>query len=304
MNLAYEKTSFTKISEIKIPEIFFNRFKTDIPELDNIFGGGLLPGSTITIKARPGIGKSIFALTLAELLTKKGYSVGYTSGEESREQLAFNCERLKIEDLQVATITDVDEILVHLVDMDFIVIDSFQTLTSNQDFSSKQKIEYFINNLIKKAKDNYCVLLFIVQETSSGEIKGGPTLLYAVDSNMEILKCKEDKNIRILSMYKNRCGPTGEHGAKFGSDGYEFLGEYQGESEKTTKPSKVSVKQTRKEEILKMDNPPLITVNRVIEDLNIGEQTAKILLSELENEMKIIKFGRGQSALWKINKTT
>jgi predicted ATP-dependent serine protease len=298
VNLGYDKKTFTKISDVKIPEIFYNRFKTGIDALDEIFGGGLLPGSTITLKARPGVGKSVFALSLAELLTKAGYTVGYTSGEESQEQLAFNCARLKVEDLQVATITDVTEILEHLPDMDFMVIDSFQTLTANLDLSNKQKTEYFINNLVRKAKDNHCTLLFIVQETSSGEIRGGPTLLYAVDVNMEILKCKLDKDVRIISNYKNRCGPIGDHGAKFGKDGYEFIGLYDGEPEQE-KTKKVPVKDSRKEEILLMDDPPLITVNRVMDHFEIKEQTARLLLSELENEMKVIKYGRGQSAIWK-----
>lgn len=298
MDLGYDKKTFTKISDVKIPEIFYNRFKTGIDALDEIFGGGLLPGSTITLKAKAGVGKSIFSLSLAENLTKAGYRVGYTSGEESQEQIALNCERLKVVDLQVATITDVNEILEYLPDMDFIVIDSFQTLTSTHDFSNRKKTEYFINNLVAKAKDHHCTLLFIVQELGNGEIRGGTTLLYAVDVNMEILKSKENKDIRIISMYKNRCGPTGDHGAKFGKDGYEFIGLYDGEPEQE-KTKKVPVKDSRKEEILLMDDPPLITVDRVMDHFEIKEQTARLLLSELENEMKVIKYGRGQSAIWK-----
>lgn len=298
MNLNYAKKAFTKISDVKIPEIFYNRFKSGISELDNIFGEGLLPGSTITLKAKPGVGKSIFALSLAELLTKAGYRVGYTSGEESQEQIALNCERLQVVDLQVATITDVNEILDFLPDMDFMVIDSFQTLTSTHDFSNRKKTEYFINNLVAKAKDHHCTLLFIVQELSNGEIRGGTTLLYAVDVNMEILKSKDDTNVRIISNYKNRCGPTGDHGAKFGKDGYQFMGPYDGESE-VEKTKKVPVKETRKEEILRMDDPPLITVNRVMDLFEIKEHTARLLLSELESEMKVIKYGRGQSSIWK-----
>ncbi len=298
MNLGYEKKTFTKISDVKIPDIFYNRFKTGIPELNNIFGDGLLPGSTITLKAKAGVGKSIFALSLAEALTREGYRVGYTSGEESQEQIALNCERLRVVDLKVATITDVNEILGFLPDMDFMVIDSFQTLTTSHDFSNRKKTEFFINNLVAKAKDHHCTLLFIVQELANGDIRGGTTLLYAVDVNMEILKCKVDKDIRIIANYKNRCGPIGDHGAKFGKDGYEFIGPYIGEAE-VEKTKKVPVKETRKEEILQMDDPPLITVNRVMDQFQIKEQTARLLLSELESEMKVIKYGRGQSAIWK-----
>lgn len=287
---------------MKIPEIFYNRFKTDVPELNNIFGDGLLPGSTITLKAKAGVGKSIFALSLAELLTKAGYRVGYTSGEESQEQIALNCERLKVVDLMVATITDVNEILEYLPDMDFMVIDSFQTLTSSHDFSNRKKTEYFINNLVTKAKDHHCTLLFIVQELANGEIRGGTTLLYAVDVNMEILKSKDDKNVRIISNYKNRCGPTGDHGAKFGKDGYEFIGPYDGEAEKEKPKKKGPIKDIRKAEILLTEEPYLITLTMVMDKFDIGEASAKLLMTDLVNEMKVIQYGHGKNAIWKIYK--
>lgn len=300
MNLQYETQPFTKISEVEIPDIYFKRLTTGNDELNNIFGdGGLLPGSTITIKALPGAGKSVFCLTLAEALTKQGYRVGYTSGEESHYQIAYNCKRLGVVDLKVSTITDIDEILDHIPDMDVLVIDSFQTVTINKDLSSVKKIEYCINNLVKKAKDYNCCLIFIVQETSSGEIRGGPTLLYAVDVNLEVLKDKSDKTLRIINNYKNRFGPTMKHATKFGSNGYEFLGEYV-EEEEVKKPKTGPIKETRKGEILEMIEPPLITVQRVMDHFDVKEQTAKILLSELENEMKLIKYGRGPAACWKV----
>jgi predicted ATP-dependent serine protease len=298
MDLGIEKTPFQKVSDIEIPEKFFNRLKTGVDELDFVFGTGILPGSTMTIKSRPGVGKSVFALTLSEFLAKSGYNVGYTSGEEDRFQLAYNCKRLKVEDLQIATMTDVAEILDAIPSMDFLVIDSFQTLTTTEELSSTEKVKYFNDNLVRKAKESDCSLFFIVQETSSGEIRGGPSLLYATDVNMEIKKCKEDKNIRIIDVYKNRFGATLEHQARFGEHGYEFLGEYEEPEDMKEEKKRQSVKEVRKAEILDMDLP-LITVGLVMEHFDIKEQTAKLLLSELENDMKLIKYGRGATAVWK-----
>ncbi len=301
MNLQHETQPFTKISDVEIPEIYFNRFTSGNDNLDNIFGeGGLLPGSTITIKALPGAGKSVFCLTLAEALTKKGYRVGYSSGEESHYQIAYNCKRLGIEDLKVSTITDIDELLVHIPNLDFLVIDSFQTVTINKDLSTPKKAEYCINNLVKKAKEHNCCLLFIVQETSTGEIRGGPTLLYAVDVNLEVIKDKFDKTVRIINNYKNRFGATLKHATKFDKNGYEFLGEYMEEDETKKKVKTGPIKETRKEEIMTMIEPPLITVQRVMDHFDVKEQTAKILLTELENDMKLIKYGRGITAIWKV----
>jgi predicted ATP-dependent serine protease len=300
MQLDLEKTPFTKISDIQIPDIFFNRLKTGVHNLDAIFGDGILPGSTITLKARPGVGKSIFSLTLAEMLTNTGYSVAYSTGEEAAFQLAYNCKRLGVKNLEVGTITDVHEIMDTIPDRDFMVIDSYQTLTMIETLNAKAKNQYFTDNLVKRAKDHDCAILFIVQETVSGEIRGGTSLLYAVDTNIEILKNKDNKDSRLFDVYKNRFGATMIHEAIFTSSGYDFIGEYEKPEEtKEAKQKKEPLKETRKGLILAIDEPPLITLNRVMEVCDIKEQTAKLLLSELENEMKVIKFGRGESAVWK-----
>lgn len=305
MNLNLEKTPFTKISDIEIPDIFFNRLLTGNDFLDSMFGMGILPGSTITLKALPGVGKSVFALTLSDKLSAIGYNVAYSSGEEDIRQLAYNCKRLGISDLEIGTITDVDELLDTMPSKDFMVIDSFQTLTTTKELNSRERIKYFNDNLVKQAKVHDCSLMFIVQETSSGEIRGGTTLPYAVDVNMKITKDPDDKDFRIFDIYKNRFGPTMTYGARFGASGYEFLGEFTKDSENSEedeKPERVPVKETRKKLIMEMEEPPLITVNRVVEALDVKEHTARLLLSELEMQMKLIKFGRGDNAIWKISK--
>jgi predicted ATP-dependent serine protease len=303
MNLDLEVSPFTKISDIVIPDIFFNRLLSGNGHIDSIFGSGILPGSTITLKALPGVGKSVFALTISELLSNIGYDVAYSSGEEDIRQLAYNCKRLGVQNLEIGTITDVDELLDVMPDKDFMVIDSFQTLTTKKELNTRERIKYFIDNLVKQAKVHECSLMFIVQETTSGEIRGGTTLPYAVDVNMKIIKDPEDKDFRIFDVYKNRFGPTMTHGARFGASGYEFLGEYvETEKAKEEKAKRGSVKDSRKQIILQMDEPPLITVGRVMDSLNVQEQTAKLLLSELEMDMKLIKYGRGKEAIWKFHK--
>jgi predicted ATP-dependent serine protease len=300
MNLQLENRGFRKVSDIEIPDTFFNRIKTNIEPLDLIFGEGILPGSTITLKAKPGVGKSIFALTLGEILTNLNYKIGYSSGEEDDRQLAYNCKRLNVQNLQIGNLTDVDELLEAMNDLDLVIIDSFQTLTTTQELSSRAKVKYFNDNLVRKSKECDCSTLFIVQELPDGMIRGGNSLLYAVDVNIEILKNKDEPDKRFFNVYKNRFGATMLHEANFSRTGYEFLGEYiETEEAKEENKKKVSVKISRKETILQMDEPPLITVNRVMERLDIQEATAKLLLTELENDMKIIKYGRGKDAIWK-----
>lgn len=302
MHLDFETKDFQKISDIEIPSTFFNRMKTGDEYLDSIFGkdnSGILPGSTITLKSKPGVGKSVFSLELAEKLTNNGYKVCYTSGEEDIHQLAYTCKRLNIQNLSIGTKTDVDELLEFMPNLDMMVIDSYQTLTTSKDLSSREKNKYFIENLVKQAKVHNCALMFIVQETTSGEIRGGTTLPYAVDVNMEILRTPEDKDLRIINIGKNRFGLSTCYEAKMSSNGYEFIGEYTPPSSDSTQKDKSSIKDVRKNTLLNlMDSTTQCTVESVMKLFDIKDQSAKILLSELEREMKFKKNGRGSVAFW------
>ena len=47
MNLGFETVKFTKVSDVVIPDTFFNRLETPVEALNAIFGTGILQGSTI-----------------------------------------------------------------------------------------------------------------------------------------------------------------------------------------------------------------------------------------------------------------
>lgn len=296
MNLGLEQSEFTKVSDIEIPDIFYNRLKTGDEQLDTIFGDGILPGSSITMKAHPGMGKSTFALYLGEKLTNANYKVVYSSGEESSYQLAYNCKRLAIENLKIGGKTDVDELCAHMNELDFLVIDSFQSLTTSRDLSSTAKYKFFIEKLVKNAKTTNCTTFFIVQEDINGNMRGGTMLPYAVDCNIQILKHPDIKEGRILDIYKNRFGRTMQWLSNMTEKGYEFIGEYEGSVEET-KQAKVPIKEQRKQKLMNL-GVLVLTVPVVMRELDVQEQTAKLILTDLEKDGIIIKYGRGSSAVW------
>lgn len=305
MNLSHTKVDFTKVSDIVIPEIFYNRIQTGDCNMDSIFGidgAGILPGSTITLVAPAGCGKSTFTLTLGEILTKRGYRVGYTSGEENDKQLAFTCRRLNVSDLMVSTETDVDILLEKMDGLDLLIVDSYQCLTESTGLNRNKKNQYIISNFVKKAKDVNCAVLFIVQLTTSGDMRGGSDLAYATDVNIRISKSPEHgKEYRIFDVYKNRFGNTIEHGANLTANGYEFLGDViTPVSAENVSEKKLSKSEQRKLAVLDMTDPPHITMARVMNTLDIQKQTAYIILRELEADNKIVKYGRGDNAIWKL----
>ena len=138
MNLNLDTTDFQRVSEINIPSVFYRRMKTGIADLDEIFNNGILPGSSFTVTARAGCGKTTFLLQLCEALSKNGYNVGYASGEENTFQLAFNCQRLGVKSVQIANVTDIDKLCEATAKFDVLVIDSFQALSSEDDLNSKE----------------------------------------------------------------------------------------------------------------------------------------------------------------------
>ena len=74
------------------------RLSTGIGELDNVLGGGIVPGSLVLIGGAPGIGKStLTTMALANLLAA-GRRTLYVSAEESAAQIRLRAERLERRD--------------------------------------------------------------------------------------------------------------------------------------------------------------------------------------------------------------
>ena len=128
MNIKMTSTKFTPINEVTIPDIYYRRMKCGIEKLDALFGEGILPGSSITLTARAGLGKTTLVLQMLESLHKNGYKVGYCSSEESVAQLAMTCKRLNVQNISVCNEANVDKISSYMEEHDVIVIDSFQGL--------------------------------------------------------------------------------------------------------------------------------------------------------------------------------
>ena len=60
---------------------------TGLENLDQVLGGGLVAEGLITVAARPGIGKTVLGLVIAENVAAEGKRVLYESLEMSKEQL-------------------------------------------------------------------------------------------------------------------------------------------------------------------------------------------------------------------------
>lgn len=296
MKLGIEKSAFTKVSEIEIPDIFYRRMKTGVAEFDDMFGEGILPGSAFTITAQAGSGKTTLLLQLMEALANNGYDVGYASGEENQYQLAFTCKRLNVSSVQIANETDIDTLAKAMQDLDVLVIDSFQALSTRNKLNHAELERYAVTTLINAAKANECTLFFIMHLTKDGKLKGSTLVPHAVDVNVQIMMDDEgDEQDRVISFYKNRFGPTLDYTATMTSRGFQLSGK----REVTRAPSKKARKREIENKILAIKEPPHITKERIMKELKLTSSQAYFALKELTDAGKLVKHGRGKDARWK-----
>ena len=297
LELNFKQTELVSVNDIEIPERFYRRMMTGISTVDEFLHEGFLPGSTMTLTASAGCGKTTFMIQLLEGLTKNGYSVGYCSGEENIYQLAMTCRRLQCTSLNIANLTDVDEIVNLTKTNDFLVIDSFQALTTKKKMNSMEKERYALMKLVKAAQQNECCVCFIMHLTKAGKLKGTTLVPHTVDANLNIMIDAEvDDTARRIWFSKNRFGPANDLTLYMTSKGYDM------NSKVVTSDNKFVGKKNRKEQIkdeLRKKDKINTKPEKIRKEYNVSIVYANSALRELVNEGVLVKKGRGGNAVWK-----
>ncbi|WP_457570905.1 DNA repair protein RadA [Desulfovulcanus sp.] len=192
-------------------------FSTTISDLDELLGGGLVPGGVILLGGEPGIGKSTLLLQLAVNVAEEGKKSIYISGEESLSQIRSRGERLNIlPSAMLAMSTNSLEEILALFDSEdipqLLVIDSVQTIACASMDSipgSPSQIRAVASELIHKAKEMGTCIILVGHVTKEGQIAGPKLLEHMVDT---VLYLEGDKEhlFRVLRVVKNRFGPSNE----------------------------------------------------------------------------------------------
>jgi DNA repair protein RadA/Sms len=193
------------------------RLSVGLPELDRVFGGGLVPGSVTLLGGEPGIGKSTLLLQVASSLAQS-LPILYASGEESVAQIARRAQRLQLTGPQLGLIADSAlEGIVQLAGerrCALLVIDSIQSMRSasaETTAGSVAQLRECTAALVRQAKSGGSAVIIIGHVTKDGSIAGPKLLEHMVDT---VLYFTSDagSRYRMLRATKNRFGPVNELG--------------------------------------------------------------------------------------------
>ncbi len=206
------------LSLVDVPDEPGRRFSTEIPELDRVLGGGIVPGSLVLVGGDPGIGKSTLMLQAAARLAAKGNRVGYVCGEESPRQVKLRASRLEIggQGIELIPETNLDAALAAAEGLGVaaLVIDSIQSVyvegLESRSGGPAQLSEAGAR-LVGWSKGNEIATIVTGHVTKGGEIAGPRLLEHLVDAVL-YFESAEGGSFRVLRAVKNRFGATDEVG--------------------------------------------------------------------------------------------
>jgi len=205
-----------KLSAIEAEDL--PRTSTGIDEFDRVLGGGLVTGGVALIGGDPGIGKSTLLLQALSVMSARGDSVLYISGEESGAQIALRAKRLGIQapDLEVLAEIQLEKLLLTIESNrpTVVVVDSIQTIYSEALTSapgSVAQVKECAAQLTRLAKATGVCMIMVGHVTKEGNLAGPRVLEHIVDT---VLYFEGDthSSFRLVRAFKNRFGAVNELG--------------------------------------------------------------------------------------------
>ncbi len=195
------------------------RLSTGIGELDNVLGGGLVPGSLVLIGGSPGVGKSTLTTMALAHLAGSGRRTLYVSAEESAAQIRLRAQRLTFGsplEIPVIAETDLHTVLATLEQEqpEVCVIDSVQTLHCAELTSasgSVAQVREVATEIMRVAKANRIAVLLVGHVTKDGALAGPRVLEHLVDCVLQF-EGERERTYRTVRAVKNRFGSTNEAG--------------------------------------------------------------------------------------------
>ncbi|MFA7340134.1 MAG: DNA repair protein RadA [Candidatus Obscuribacterales bacterium] len=191
------------------------RLETGMAGLDEVLGGGLMPGSVILIAGDPGVGKSTLLMQVAKNLSRT-HQILYITGEESAAQVSLRAGRLGVTSDNVLVAAEQNVVnaaeMMLASDSAVCVVDSIQSVYHPEIASaagSVSQVREGTQLLIHAAKRKNIATILVGHVTKEGTIAGPRVLEHMVDVVLQF-EGDRTRQLRILRAVKNRFGSTAE----------------------------------------------------------------------------------------------
>lgn len=201
------------LNEIETGEEY--RLPTGLASVDEVLGGGLVPGSVVLLAGDPGVGKSTFLLQVASVLAQK-HRVLYVSAEESKHQVRLRAQRLGMFSPNILIDSEQSVAAIQKTmnenDVQFVVVDSIQAVFHPEVTSapgSVSQVRESAGALVSAAKQKDVCMVVVGHVTKDGSIAGPRVLEHMVDVVLHF-EGDQSRQLRILRAVKNRFGSTHE----------------------------------------------------------------------------------------------
>src|SRR5713101_370976 len=205
-----------------------NRLRLSMRELNQVLGGGIVPGSLVLVGGDPGVGKSTLLMHAAAQVAQRGSRVLYVSGEESAQQIRMRAERLGALEAGIFLLAENDlDVICDAISAGppaLVIIDSIQTVTDagfEGSAGSVTQVRESAARLMRLAKEIGVPIFLVGHVTKDGSIAGPRVLEHIVDTVL-YLEGDRRQELRILRAMKNRFGSAEEIGVfAMGESGLE-----------------------------------------------------------------------------------
>ena len=211
------------------------RISTGFPSLNELLGGGLMPGTGYVFASAPGLGKTTLVLQMLDAAARAGNEVMLASAEQSTKDLTLFARRvIAVDQSNIALLGDesyggdiyeiVDEAERRKVRV--LAVDSLQTVVVDdikEDAGSSEQQKAALNYLTSFAAAKKLVVICIAHLDREGKLS--PTVeTFANHIAGTICWIKMPRctcgamdgldSLRVVTADRNKYGPSGERGTK------------------------------------------------------------------------------------------
>ena len=201
--------------------------------------------------------------------------------------------------MPIANVRSVADVVEAMQGLQVLIVDSFSKLEVEDVYSAVKTEKIAIDNIIRAAKKNKCVVILITHNTKTGQSKGTSLVQHDVDATLYIEKDEEDSTMRRVFFDKNRFGSPNEIFLSMTANGLILQMIEKSSDEDAPKKSKESKTSRQYKEIAAFLNKGAATAAQVAKAVDVDYTKAQMLLRDMTKLDTVKKTGRGATAMFR-----